>query len=68
MREIAQDEVVARFALKDLGEGVAAHGGLNRVLHVGDVDLVAGGGLAIHGDVQVGLAEHAKDSKVFDAR
>jgi hypothetical protein len=47
LREIAQDEVVAGFALQDLREGVAADRGLNGVLHVGDVDLVAGGGVAI---------------------
>ena len=67
LREIAQHEVVARFVLQNLGEGVAADGGLNRVLHVGDVDLVTGSGIAIHGDVQIGLAEHAKHSQILDA-
>ena len=64
---IAQHQVIARLALQDLREGVAAHRGLDRILHVGDVDLVAGGLLAIHGDVQVRLAEHAKDPQVLDA-
>ncbi len=55
------------LALQDLGESVAADGGLNRILHIGDVDLVAGGGFAIDGDVEVGLAEHAEDSEIFDS-
>ena len=41
LRQVAQDEVVALLALQDLRQGVAAHRGLNRVLHIRDVDLVA---------------------------
>ena len=67
MRQIAQRKVVSRLAFQDLGEGISSHGGLNRILHVGDVDLVTGGGFAVHSDVQIGLAEHAKDSKIFNA-
>ncbi len=67
LREIAHDEVVAGFALQHLSEGVAADRGLNRVLHVGDIDLVAGGGVAVDGDVEVGLAEDAKDAQILDA-
>ena len=67
LRQIAQHQVVARLALQHLGEGVAAHGGLDGILHVGDVDLVARGLLAVHREVQVGLAEDAKDSEVLDS-
>ena len=45
---IAHHQVVARFALQHLGERVAAHRGLNGVLHVGDVDLIARRLLAVH--------------------
>ncbi len=67
LREIAQDEVVARLALQNLGQRVAADRGLNGILHIGDVDLVASGLLAVHRQVEVGLAENAKDSEVLDS-
>ena len=67
LRQVTQGKIVARFALEDLGERVASHCGLNRILHIGDIDLVASGGIAIHGHVQIGLAEHAEDSEIFNA-
>ena len=60
LRQIAQHQVVALLALQHLGQRVAAHRGLDRVLHVGDVDLIARGLVAVHREVQVGLADHAK--------
>ena len=68
MRQIAHDQVVALFALQHLRESVAADGRLNRVLHIRRVDLIARGGLAIHREVQVGLAEDAKQPQILDAR
>ena len=43
LRKIAQHQIVALLTLQHLGERVAAHGGLNRILHVGDIDLIARG-------------------------
>ena len=65
LREIADDDVVARFALQHLGDGVAADGGLDGVLNVGDVDAVAGGGFAVDGVVEVGLADDAEEAEVL---
>ena len=42
LRLIADDEVVARFALQHLADSVAADRGLDGVLHVGDVDADSG--------------------------
>src|SRR5215467_2965926 len=67
VRQIAKHEVVALFPVKHLGQRVAADGGLHGVLNIRDVDAVARGALAIHIKVQVGLANHAKDAKVFHA-
>ena len=67
LRQIAHHQVVARLALQHLREGVAAHRGLNGVLHVGDVDLVARRLLAVHGDVQIRLAEHAEDAQILNS-
>src|SRR6516164_10729345 len=39
--EVTKNEVVALLALEDLGEGRTADGGLNGVLNVSDIDLVA---------------------------
>ena len=39
--QIAHHQVVALFALQHLGQRIAAHGGLDGILHVGGVDLVA---------------------------
>ena len=64
---IAQYQVISRLTLQDLSERITAHRSLDRILNVGYVDLIAGGLLAIHGDVQIGLAEHAENSQVLDA-
>ena len=65
--EIPHHQVVALLALKYLGQSVASHGGLDRILHIRDVDLIARGLLAVHFEVFVGLAEDAKDSKILDS-
>ena len=64
---IAQRHVVARLALLHLGHGVGADRGLHRVLNVGDVDAPARRGIAIHREVEVGLADDAEDAQVLDA-
>ena len=65
LRQIAHHQVVARLALQNLCQRVAADGGLDGVLHVGHVDLVAGGLPPIHRDVQIRLTQHAKDAQVL---
>ena len=67
LRQVAQRKVVSRFALEDLGQRVPAHRGLHRILHVGDVDLIASGRIAVHCHVQIGLAQHAKHSQILNA-
>ena len=64
---IAQGDVEARLALLHLGDGVGADGGLDGVLNVGDVDAPAGGGVAIDGVVEVGLADDAEDAQILNA-
>ena len=64
---IAQGDVEARLALLHLGDGVGADGGLDRVLNVGNVDAPARGGVAVDGEVQVGLADDAEDAQILDA-
>ena len=66
-RLIAHHQVVALLALQYLAYGVAAHRRLDRVLHVRHVDPVARRLLAIHREIQVGLADHAKHSQVLHA-
>ena len=41
--QIAQYQIVSPLFLQDLGERIATHGGLNRILNIRDVDLVARG-------------------------
>ena len=65
--KVSRHQIVALFALQDLADGIAAHGGLDGVLHIGDVDLESGGGLAVHGEVQVRLSDYAKHSDVHDS-
>src|ERR1019366_962581 len=65
--EIAQREIVTRLALEDLSERRSPHRGLNRILDVGNVDLVARRRVAVDRDVQIGLAQHAENSKILDA-
>ena len=68
MGEITQDEIISRFALQHLCERVAAHCGLNCVLHIGDVDLVTCSRVPVYRDVQVRLTEDAKNTEVLNAR
>src|SRR5258708_21709620 len=65
--EIAHDQVVSSLSLQDLSQGVAAHGGLDRILYVRDIDLITGGLPAIHRQIQIRLTQKSKDSKVFDS-
>ena len=65
LRKIAQHQVVALLALKNLGERVAAHRGLNGILHVRDVDLIARGLVAVHREIQVGLPDHAEQAQIL---
>ena len=64
---IAQRDVEAGLALLHLGDGVGADRGLHCVLNVGDVDAPARGGVAIDGEVEIGLADDAEDAQVLDA-
>ncbi len=65
--QIADDDVVARFLVEDLRDGAAADRGLDGVLNVGDVDAVAGGGFAVDGVVEIGLADDAEEAEVLHA-
>ena len=47
-RQVAHHQIVALFALQHLRQRIPAHGGLNGVLNIRDVDLIARGLLAIH--------------------
>ena len=64
---IAQRHVEARLALLHLRQRIGAHGGLHRVLNVGHVDAPARRRIAVHGVVQIGLADDAEDAQVLDA-
>ena len=64
---IADDQVVALLALQDLAYGFASDSGFYGVLHVGDVDAVAGGLLAVDRNIQIGLAEDAEEAEIFNA-
>ena len=66
LRQIAHHQVVARLALQHLRESVASDRGLNGVLNIGDVDLIARGLLAIHREVHVRLTQNAKHSQILD--
>src|SRR5277367_4598671 len=46
---------------------VASDGGLNRILDIGDVDLEARRLFPVHGEIQIGLSNHAEHSQVLDA-
>ena len=67
LRQIAHHQVVTLLALQNLGQRIAAHRGLNRVLHVGDIDLIARGLLAIHRQIQIRLADDAEQSQILDS-
>src|ERR1019366_2690808 len=64
--KVADDEVVALLALQDLAYRAPADGGLHRVLHIRNVELITRGLLAIYFEVQIGLANHAKQSEVLN--
>ncbi len=65
---ITRHQIEALFANQDLADRIAADRGLHRVLNVGRVDAVAVGLGAIDLDVDVGLAQHAKQAQIGDAR
>src|SRR5208283_5911837 len=65
---VARHQVEALLTDENLADGVAAHCGLDRVLHVGGVDPEAVGLFAIHHDVDVRLTKHAKEPEIGDAR
>ena len=67
LREIAQHQIVALFALQYLGERIASRGGVDGILNVGYVDLIARGRLAIDHEVVVRLPEHPEDSQIRDS-
>jgi hypothetical protein len=64
---VANGKVVVSFALQDLAYGVAAHGRLNSVLDVRDVDAIAGRGLAIYREVEIWLSDDTKEAEVLHA-
>ena len=68
---VAHHDVVARFAVEDLGDGSAvdgaADGTFDRGLDVGDVDAVAIRRGAVDGVVEIGLADDAEEAEVGDA-
>ena len=68
---VAHHDVVAGFAVEDLGDGSAVDGATDGAfdggLDVGDVDAVAVGGSAVDGVVEVGLADDAEEAEVGDA-
>ncbi len=68
---VADHDVVAGFAVEDLGDrgagDGAADGAFDGGLDVGDVDAVAGGGVAVDDVVEVGLADDAEEAEVGDA-
>ena len=67
LREIAHHQVVTSLALQYLRESVPSRGGLDGVLNVRDVDLIACGLLAIHLEVVIRLTQHTKHSQVLDS-
>ena len=66
LREVTQHQVVSRLALQYLRESVASDGGLDGILNIRDVDLIARGLIAVHLEVDVRLAQNAKDAEVLD--
>ena len=59
----AEDDVVELLPLDHLRERLAADGHLDGRLDVGDVHAVAGAGLAVDPDLQVGLAEDVEQAR-----
>ena len=66
LRQIAHHQVVARLALQNLRESIPSRGGIDGVLNIRDVDLIARGLLAIDDEVVVGLAQNLKHSQVLN--
>src|SRR5262249_1204278 len=64
---VAGDKIVTALALQHLRDGIAADCGLDGVLHIGDVDSVAGGGATVHGEVEIGLADYAEHAEIGDS-
>src|SRR5580692_804879 len=62
LREVAENEVIASFALQDLGERIAPNRSLYRVLNVRDIDLITCCSFSVDCDIQVGLAKHPQYS------
>ncbi|HEV2522276.1 MAG TPA: hypothetical protein VGT24_07830 [Candidatus Acidoferrales bacterium] len=52
--------------MQDLSERVSAGCGLYGVPHIGDIDLIACGLIAVYLEVNVGLAERPYHPQVFD--
>ena len=52
---------------QDLADGIASHRGLDGVLNVGHVQPIPGGLVPVHGEVEIGLADDAEQTQVFDA-
>ena len=65
---IAQYQVVALVALQHLADSISAYRGLNGVLNIGDVNSVTTCLIAVYGEVQIGLANDAKETQILDAR
>ncbi len=53
--------------MQHLRQSGPSDGGLNGILNVCDVDLIARSLLAVHLDIEVRLAQNSKDSKVLDS-
>ena len=71
LRAVADHDIVAGFAVADLGDGGsgdgAADGSFDGGLNVGDVDAEASGSVAVYDVVEVGLADDVEDAEVGDA-
>ena len=67
-RRIADHQVVTLLALQDLADRAAADSGLNGVLHIGDVELITRRLLAVHHQVEIGLANHPEQAQVLNPR
>jgi len=63
----AHDELVLTISLEDRGRLRAAGGRLHDRVDVPCVQAIARGFFAVDRDVEVGLAQHAEYSRVFDA-
>ena len=66
LRLVADDDVEALLAVDDLRGHLAADRGLDHVLHVGDIEAVAGDLVAVDLDIDVGLAQLLEYAEVLD--